>query len=107
MLDFGFYQMDCMDGMREFPDKYFDLAVVDPPYGISINHNMGRRSGDKPSDYKRVTWDGKPPDDKYFQELFRVSKRAVIWGAIITVCRRQNASLFGASRKSAKMFLSP
>ena len=33
MLDFGFYNMDCMDGMREFPDKYFDLAIVDPPYG--------------------------------------------------------------------------
>ena len=33
MLDFGFYNMDCMDGMKEFPDKYFDLAIVDPPYG--------------------------------------------------------------------------
>ena len=32
MLDFGFYNMDCMEGMKEFPDKYFDLAVVDPPY---------------------------------------------------------------------------
>lgn len=36
MMDFGFYNMDCMDGMKEFPDKYFDLAVVDPPYGINI-----------------------------------------------------------------------
>lgn len=33
MLDFGFYNMDCLEGMRQFPDKYFDLAVVDPPYG--------------------------------------------------------------------------
>lgn len=33
MLDFGFYNMDCMDGMREYPDNYFDLAIVDPPYG--------------------------------------------------------------------------
>ena len=33
MLEMGFYNMDCMDGMREFPDKYFDLAIVDPPYG--------------------------------------------------------------------------
>lgn len=32
MLDFGFYHMDCMKGMKEFPDKYFDLAIVDPPY---------------------------------------------------------------------------
>lgn len=36
MLDFGFYNMDCMDGMKEFPDKYFDLAIVDPPYGINV-----------------------------------------------------------------------
>lgn len=36
MLDFGFYNMDCMDGMKEFPDGYFDLAIVDPPYGINI-----------------------------------------------------------------------
>lgn len=33
MLDFGYYNMDCMDGMKEFPDKYFDLAIVDPPFG--------------------------------------------------------------------------
>ena len=38
MLDFGFYNMDCMNGMREFPDNYFDLAIVDPPYG-------GRKAG--------------------------------------------------------------
>ena len=41
MLDFGFYNMDCMDGMKEFPDKYFELSIVDPPYGtrkeIKIN----------------------------------------------------------------------
>lgn len=37
MLDFGFYNMDCMEGMKEFPDGYFDLAIVDPPYGINID----------------------------------------------------------------------
>ena len=42
MLDFGFYNMDCMDGMREFPDNYFDLAIVDPPYG----DGGGVRQGD-------------------------------------------------------------
>lgn len=36
MLDFGFYNMDCMEGMKEFPDNYFDLAVVDPPYGDAL-----------------------------------------------------------------------
>lgn len=41
MLDFGFYNMDCMEGMKEFPDKYFDLAIVDPPYGINIGDEVG------------------------------------------------------------------
>lgn len=36
MLDFGFYNMDCMEGMKECPDKFFDLAIVDPPYGIGV-----------------------------------------------------------------------
>ena len=72
--------MDCMDAMRQFPDGYFDLAVVDPPYGIGVNHSMGRRKGDKPSGYKPAVWDSKPPDRDYFNELFRVSKNQVIWG---------------------------
>lgn len=63
------------------PDKAFDLAVVDPPYGISINHNMGRRKGDKPSEYKKVVWDSKPPEKEYFDELFRVRKNQIVWGA--------------------------
>ena len=41
MLDFGFYNMDCMEGMKQFPDKYFDLAIVDPPYGINIGDEIG------------------------------------------------------------------
>ena len=81
MLDFGFYNMDCMEGMKEFPEKYFDLAVVDPPYGISVNHNMGRRKGYKPSNYKKVIWDDCIPSDEYFEQLFFVSKNQIIWGA--------------------------
>jgi site-specific DNA-methyltransferase (adenine-specific) len=75
------YLMDCMEGMKQFPDKYFELAIVDPPYGISINHNMGRRKGDKHSNYKKVTWDNEPPTPEYFKELFRVSENQIIWGA--------------------------
>ena len=49
MLDFGFYNMDCMDGMKEFPDKFFDLAIVDPPYGINIgSSSMGAGGGVAP-----------------------------------------------------------
>lgn len=81
MLGFGFYNMDCMEGMSHFPDKFFDLAIVDPPYGISINHNIGRRKGDKKSNYKKVVWDDEIPSAEYFNELFRVSKNQIIWGA--------------------------
>ena len=72
---------DCMDFMKGIPDKYYELAIVDPPYGIGTNHNMGRRKGDKPSDYKKVKWDDAPPSADYFDELFRVSKNQIIWGA--------------------------
>ena len=71
MLDFGYYNMDCMQGMKEFPDKYFDLAIVDPPYGININCSMGRRKGDKKSEYPKAYWDNEIPNEKYFEELFR------------------------------------
>jgi site-specific DNA-methyltransferase (adenine-specific) len=72
---------DCMDYMTTIPSKYFDLAVVDPPYGIGINHSMGRRKGDKPSNYKKTDWDSEPPPVEYFTELFRVSKNQIVWGA--------------------------
>jgi len=75
------YLMDCIAGMKEYPDKYFDLAVVDPPYGININHSMGRRKGEKKSDYKKADWDNEPPPLEYFYELFRVSKNQIVWGA--------------------------
>jgi site-specific DNA-methyltransferase (adenine-specific) len=72
---------DCMIGMSRYPDKFFELAIVDPPYGIGVNHNMGRRKGDKPSEYKPAEWDNEPPPQEYFNELFRVSKDQIIWGA--------------------------
>jgi len=46
MLEAGFYNMDCMDGMAQFPDKFFELAIVDPPYGVSIG-NHGHPEGRK------------------------------------------------------------
>ena len=84
MLDFGYYNMDCMQGMKEFPDKYFDLAIVDPPYGIgeSGGKNKSRGKLAKPTDYKDyIGNDSKPPNKDYFVELFRVSKNQIIWGA--------------------------
>lgn len=80
------YNMDCMEYMRTLPDKAFDLAVVDPPYGIGI-HNMDYcRSGAKKSgkatrrDYSNTgVWDV-APSGNYFNELFRVSANQIIWG---------------------------
>lgn len=68
---------DCMDFMREQKDKAFDLAIVDPPYGIwnkSVSGFMKDRSG-----FNNVGWD-KVPDKEYFDELKRVSKNQIIWG---------------------------
>ncbi len=80
-IESNVYNCDCMELMARYPDKYFDLAVVDPPYGININHNMGRRKGDRKSNYKKADWDNEPPSLEYFYELFRVSKNQIVWGA--------------------------
>ena len=80
----GFYNMDCMEGMKEIPDKYFDLAIVDPPYGIGagskkfINRNTANERAEK--FYKDNDWDKTRPPKEYFEELFRVSKNQIIWG---------------------------
>lgn len=79
MLDFGFYNMDCMEGMKEFPDKYFDLAIVDPPYGINADSGT---NGFGHSEVRRYSakWDKEIPHKEYFEELKRVSKAQIIWG---------------------------
>lgn len=90
MLDFGYYNMDCMQGMKEFPDKYFDLAIVDPPYGRK-EHGGRNRSGYvrqknggkifvKDGLYENRKWDNEPPSEDYFNELMRVSKNQIIFG---------------------------
>ena len=83
MLDYGFYNMDCMEGMRQFPDNYFDLAIVDPPYGIERFKKASgttRFKSSKLMQEKGLTWDTKPTEE-YWKELFRVSKNQIIWGA--------------------------
>ncbi len=77
------YNMDCLLAMQHMPDKCFDLAVVDPPYGIgegdSKNHfSRGVRA--KAREYKQFR-DKEPPSKEYFIELARVSKNQIIWGA--------------------------
>ena len=79
-MDFGFYNMDCMEGMKEFPDKYFDLAIVDPPYELE-RFKRGSLRIDKSEKAKDgLKWDIAPTQE-YFDELTRVSKSQIIWGA--------------------------
>ncbi len=83
MLDSGFYNMDCMEAMKQFPDKFFELAIVDPPYGIGED-GLKNHSRDKLAISKKYIpkqWDKEPPKQEYFNELLRVSKNQIIWGA--------------------------
>ena len=72
------YNMDCVAGMREYPDKYFDLAIVDPPYGIGMDGgNVGYKGF---NNFEKKNWDNDIPNAEYFLELFRVSKNQVVFG---------------------------
>ena len=71
---------DNMELMKRYPDKYFDLAIVDPPYGIGHSLLSGEKRGSKfVRTKKHVEWDVLPSKE-YFKELFRVSKNQIIWG---------------------------
>jgi site-specific DNA-methyltransferase (adenine-specific) len=70
---------DNMLMMARYPDDYFDLAIVDPPYGINAEHGTNRASRKMFKD-KKTGWDSSVPNDDYFNELQRVSKNQIIWG---------------------------
>ena len=81
---------DCMDGMKWFPDKYFDIAVCDPNYGLKEHGGRNRngyvkqKNGSKiyvsDGQYVNRNWDNEPAGKEYFDELMRVSKHQIIWG---------------------------
>lgn len=78
--------IDCMEYMKTLPDKAFDLAIVDPPYGIGVDgqtetKNKKRNPKQNRKHHEQKKWDGDIPPEWYFLELFRVSKNQVIWGA--------------------------
>jgi site-specific DNA-methyltransferase (adenine-specific) len=86
MSESNVFLEDCMIGMALYPDKYFDLAIVDPPYGIGFagfnKHYGGGKAKAKTTLHKPFAGgDKKSPDDEYFIELLRVSKNQIIWGA--------------------------
>jgi len=71
---------DCMDIMKQYPDKYFQLACVDPPYGIGAGGGIGGDKLGKVKRYKNGEWDFSIPKAEYFKELKRVSVNQIIWG---------------------------
>lgn len=79
---------DCMELMARYPDNYFELAIVDPPYGIGADINQLGLSNKKGftknagtyKEYHKTNWDNEIPNKKYFIELLRISKNQIIWG---------------------------
>lgn len=71
---------DNMDLMARYPDNYFDLAIVDPPYGIKRLNSGGMPKSSGFKKWERKDWDNDIPSLEYFNELFRVSKNQIIWG---------------------------
>ena len=81
------YNEDCVQGLKRFSDKYFDLAIVDPPYGLKIAKNGKLKANSKfdrgfkkDIDYGVKDWDNNVPTEEYWRELFRVSKNQIVWG---------------------------
>ena len=96
------YNCDCMEGMKQFPDKYFELAIVDPPYGASDAIGLKNTSVNKQAhrtQYKVFL--NTVPDENYFNELRRVSKNQIIWGGNFFglkggyICWNKNGTAFG------------
>ena len=81
------FNTDCLEAMKQYPDNYFELAIVDPPYGIGVAKNGFSTLGDggfslaKRKNYGAKNWDLSAPNKKYFDELVRISKNQIIWGA--------------------------
>ena len=79
------HNIDCLEFMKQVPDNYFDLVLTDPPYGIGIDgkkeslNNSNPQANRKAHDFKG--WDNESPHKEYFDEMFRISKNQIIWGA--------------------------
>jgi len=92
------YNEDCLIGMKRYPDKYFDLAIVDPPYGINEKGRLNQGAGKLKNRFLNksiIDWNFAIPTQEYFTELSRVSKNQIIWGAIIFIYHQLDVLLFG------------
>jgi len=85
------FNVDCMDYMRTLPDKAFELTIADPPYGIGADKPskkpcvVRQRNGSylrvESPDYGKKDWDARPPEQDFFNEIMRISRNVIIWGA--------------------------
>jgi site-specific DNA-methyltransferase (adenine-specific) len=74
---------DCMQLMIRYPDKFFELAIVDPPYGLGIDGqklSINKNPKHNRKEHIKKNWDNETPNENYFKELFRVSRNQIIWG---------------------------
>jgi site-specific DNA-methyltransferase (adenine-specific) len=74
------YNLDCLVGMKDTPDRYYDLAICDPPYGIGADKKNAHSSIRDNKKWAEKNWDSEIPKLEYFNELFRVSVNQIIWG---------------------------
>lgn len=80
MIQPGYYNADCMDALQQMPDKYIDLAILDPPYGINICRSDTIGGGvTAAKSYKQFN-DTRIPSAEYFREIKRICKKYIIWG---------------------------
>ena len=75
------YNEDCVEALKRFPDNYFDLAIVDPPYSETFNTDACADNKGKKGSYKLDTLNNHLPTEEYWEQLFRVSKNQIVWGA--------------------------
>jgi len=90
---------DCTDIMKDIPDKFFELAIVDPEYGIGASDYKrgGTQHGNSKAickTYASKNWDNKIPEKKYFDEIIRISKNQIIWGGNYFIDYLYNTSCF-------------
>jgi site-specific DNA-methyltransferase (adenine-specific) len=86
MSEIKLLNIECMEYMKTIPDKFFDLAIVDPPYGIGASDYKrgGTQHGNSAAickTYAKKDWDNSIPNETYFIEIRRISKNQIIWGA--------------------------
>lgn len=99
MSEINFFNVDCIEFMKTKPDNYYDLAIVDPPYGIGEskkkreNTKSEKWSNPKKKIHNVKEWDCEPPPQEYFDELKRVSKNQIIWGGNYFIDKIQKPSM--------------